>query len=273
MLGMTSVLGALDWNPTIRGILFPGIMAIILCGSSYLLLATNIGNRLGFLVAASALAGWMFLMGLIWAGYGIGMQGRPSRWVVQQSLTGTDTKAALYGPAQNFAKGWKLVPEGNPARGDAQATADAVLAPAADSGASGRFSKVDEYVPIAAHDRGGKRHLLNLIDGKACKYLRVCIQHKAHWFAIQVRPVKKSTETYIKGGQEATREIVARGKDGKPLVDTAAPISTVIMRRDLGSLRQPGGVLAFFSGLLFALSTYSLHKRDRAVMALSATKA
>lgn len=273
MFSALGLLAALDWKPTIRGILFPGIMAVILCGSSYLLLATNIGNRLGFLVSASALAGWLFLMGIIWAGYGIGMHGRPAKWVVKQNLTAADTRAALYEPAQNLRRGWEEVVEGDPARGDAQATADAVLAPPADSGERGRFATVDEYVAVGAYTRGGKRHLLQVVDGKACKYLRVCIQHTAHWFVIQVQPVKKTTETFIKSGVETTREVVARGPDGKPIVDTAAPVSSVIMVRDLGSLRQPAWVLTISAGLLFALSVLSLHRRDRAVMALAAARA
>ena len=48
------------------------ILAIVtLCGSVYLILATNLGARLGILIALAGLSGWIMLMGLIWMIYGI----------------------------------------------------------------------------------------------------------------------------------------------------------------------------------------------------------
>ena len=43
------------WSPFIRGILVVLIGVGVLCGSVYLLLATNLGARLGFLVAMAGL--------------------------------------------------------------------------------------------------------------------------------------------------------------------------------------------------------------------------
>ena len=48
---------------------------VILCGSVFLLLATNTGVRLGFLLALTGLFGWMTIMGITWSMYGIGVQG------------------------------------------------------------------------------------------------------------------------------------------------------------------------------------------------------
>ncbi len=85
---MTAVLLAnYEWNIFLRGILFPLIMFTILCGSSYLLLATNVGNRLGFLIAATGLVGWMFLMSITWMLYGIGLKGEAPAWVVKEVIT------------------------------------------------------------------------------------------------------------------------------------------------------------------------------------------
>lgn len=81
------VLANYEWNVFLRGILFPLIMFVILCGSSYLILATNMGNRLGFLIAATGLVGWMFLMSIVWMLYGIGLQGRPPAWGVEEVIT------------------------------------------------------------------------------------------------------------------------------------------------------------------------------------------
>jgi hypothetical protein len=54
------------WDPTIIGILAPVSGVFLFCGSAYLLLSTNLGARLGFLIAASALTGFMVLLSTLW---------------------------------------------------------------------------------------------------------------------------------------------------------------------------------------------------------------
>ena len=49
-------------------------------GSIYLILGTNLGARLGFLVAFTGLMGWMALMGTVWWMYGIGLKGEVPEW-------------------------------------------------------------------------------------------------------------------------------------------------------------------------------------------------
>jgi hypothetical protein len=90
---MAATIFAVNWEFELRGILVTLIGVAVLMGSIYLLLATNLGARLGFLVALCGLAGWMALMGAIWAIYGIGLQGPlgtweavPGRTVLQDTL-------------------------------------------------------------------------------------------------------------------------------------------------------------------------------------------
>ena len=47
---------AISWQPELRGILITIIAVTTFCGSCYFLLSTNLGARLGFLVALAALA-------------------------------------------------------------------------------------------------------------------------------------------------------------------------------------------------------------------------
>lgn len=54
------------WNPTIIGILTVVAAVGLFCGSAYLLLSTNLGARLGFLVAASGLSAFMVLLTTLW---------------------------------------------------------------------------------------------------------------------------------------------------------------------------------------------------------------
>ena len=63
---MMSSLLAIAWEPELRGIVVVITMVVVLIGGSYLIVGTNLGARLGFLVVLSGLFGWMTLMGAIW---------------------------------------------------------------------------------------------------------------------------------------------------------------------------------------------------------------
>ena len=79
---MINLLAALSWDPGFRGILTVVVAVAILCGSVFLILATNNGVRLGFLLALTGFCGWMFVMGIIWSMYGIGYKGNAPTWKV-----------------------------------------------------------------------------------------------------------------------------------------------------------------------------------------------
>ncbi len=85
---------AINWEPQLRGIIIVIIAVSVLMGSIYLILATNMGARLGFLVALAAVAGWFFLMGTVWWTYGKGLLGPAASWkpvadtsVIQDSVS------------------------------------------------------------------------------------------------------------------------------------------------------------------------------------------
>jgi hypothetical protein len=54
------------WNPTIIGVLTVLCAVGLFCGSTYLLLGTNLGGRLGFLVACAGLSGFLVLLTTLW---------------------------------------------------------------------------------------------------------------------------------------------------------------------------------------------------------------
>jgi hypothetical protein len=54
------------WNPTIIGYLTVICAIGLFCGSVYLLLATNLGGRLGFMIAFAGLMGFMVLLTTLW---------------------------------------------------------------------------------------------------------------------------------------------------------------------------------------------------------------
>jgi hypothetical protein len=79
-----SVLAAIAFDPNIRGLLVVATGVVVLVGSIYLLVATNIGVRNGFLVVAAALTGWCFTMVMVWWMDGIGFKGRDPAWLEKE---------------------------------------------------------------------------------------------------------------------------------------------------------------------------------------------
>ena len=252
-----ALVAALQWDPHIRGALIVLTAVLILPGSVYLLLATNMGARVGFLLAITGLTGWMFLMGIIWTVYGIGLKGRAPEWVTKEIVTGDVSQSTLE-VMEDFPKGdWLSIKAGDKAYADAVAAADQVLAPsAAPPSAHGHveapkepefespFKNPTDYVAkTTGYEVGGDNELFTI--GRHKFYFR----HSPHWAVVQVQPAKEQEGEVIKS---------------EP--DPAKPTTSVIMVRDLGSLRVPPFVLAVSTGLMFGVCCFVLHQRDKEIM-------
>ena len=95
-MSVATTLLAIGWSPELRNILTVIIAVAVLMGGVYMILATNLGARLGFLIALTGLAGWMFLMGITWAVYGIGLRGKDPTWEAVPGRTVIQDVQALY---------------------------------------------------------------------------------------------------------------------------------------------------------------------------------
>lgn len=94
MIDLLPVFAGLAWRPGIAGILAVLVGVLVLCGSVYLLLATNVGARLGLLVALAGLAGWMVILSFTWVltPPGIGPKGENPSWTpVEIYVNGPET--------------------------------------------------------------------------------------------------------------------------------------------------------------------------------------
>ena len=75
------------WYPTILGVLVVVAGIGLFCGSIYVLLGTNLGARLGFLVAFTGLMGFMVILSLLWCTTASPLntiKGRIPQWQVQE---------------------------------------------------------------------------------------------------------------------------------------------------------------------------------------------
>ena len=260
----TTAVAALTWDPQIRGFSIVLISFLILCGSVYLILATNTGAKLGLLLALTGLTGWMTLMGILWAAYGIGLRGDPPAWHVEEIATG-DVEAATDEALEEFPRGWEKLETGDRILADAQAAADASLSKAgqesgADAGGHGGgggggapkepdfappFETADDYVHVAGFRKGGEDSFL---PGGILKHDRGFF-HAPHYAVVQVRP--------------SLEQVSLDGAPTTPQPDPSKEPYTVVMVRDLGNVRQPSIILTISMGILFAVCCYVLHKRDQ----------
>lgn len=279
-----NVLAGIAYDPTIRGILAVGVGVVVLMGSVYLLLGTNTGNRLGFLLSATGFFGWMAIMGLIWWIYGIGMLGQAPAWHVVEYNTG-DTAAAVTddireldkspvpsGPGEVAAlteedpaaldslqeqvkeesDGWLLLGPSDAVRNEIEATVAAELPECASCNFG--ISEADDYLSINAYQRGGKERLpenpsrldriLNFVE------TTVQLQHPPRYAVLEVQKVIEQTP------QPGEAPPI-------PEADTSEPVISVVMLRDIGDLRFPAAVITISSTLIFLLLCWVLHQRER----------
>jgi len=257
---------AINWYPELRGILIVIIGASVLVGSIYVILMTNMGARLGFLVVLTALVGWFFIMGAIWWTYGKGLLGTDPSWqpvggrTVLQDNRSLSEAGVLSNPIeipagtnpadtaalvnqQLIANGWKQLDPAAPEYQQAGAAATTFLE---ESGAL----KAGEFQVVNVFDKGGERRP-QLWDGKL-DFL--AFFHKPHYSLVEVVPLVPQRD-------EAGRAPPA------PVIDTTQPHQYVFMIRDMGSRRKPAGFITVGSLLVFLVLCYMLHSRDRRVQA------
>lgn len=93
MRDLVNVAAGLAWDPQIRGILAVLTGVLVLGGSSYLIVSTNVGARLGLLLILAGFFGWLSILSFYWwmNPPGIGPAGDPPSWEVSEiHVTGGD---------------------------------------------------------------------------------------------------------------------------------------------------------------------------------------
>jgi hypothetical protein len=257
---MLSSLLAIGWKPELHGVIIIIIAVISLPGTVYLLLGTNLGARLGFLLSLAGLFGWLATMGFVWWAYGIGLKGKDSAWkpsdviVVDGNLSqlgiGPSTGLSddpLTRAAQNTQSltdaGWNKLPDDDPKRALAISGADEILQKEA-----GIF-KASEYKAVAVYDKGGKRYPL-IFGKKQLDYL--AFWHKPHYAMVEVGVVKP---VYSEPGRAPRL----------PVIDQSVQHVYVKMIRDLGNKRKNSAFIGIGASMIFGVLCWLLHTRDRRV--------
>ncbi len=269
---MVNLIGIV-WDPTIIGYLAVSIGVVVLCGSVYLLLATNLGTRLGFLVALSGLAGWFMLMGIVWWVYGIGLKGGGPEWRPVEVTTSMqisridkvrDLGRALDQGSDQLPDGWHSLPPEE--KGDVVAAASsAVTCAPGDERLSEPvnnclFSGTSEFTDVGTFEVGGRRYRPLGIPNNVVTDFLIPSRGTPHYVVVQVQPYKPAGPV----------DLNAENPPPPPELDPNAPVYDIILVRHQGNLRFPPAMITIMSTLLFAVTAYQLHRRDLAAMAARA---
>jgi hypothetical protein len=224
----------LDLVGKLRGYFIVVFAVGLFCGSIYLVLATDVGSRLGFLISFASLSGFLMLLGLIWFTNLTplnALHGPPPHWVVKELVDD---------PAQaKTEQARTIVVEGVPldaaSQGEIKATVDSALT--AEGGAFQKYLAPTDYVVVNAEKVGG--------GGESF------FRHRALYAVMQVQGAKSVS-------------VLPGGAPPPPAADPAKPKVYVVLERNLGAMRQPPLVMSTAFGLLFALSIYAMHNMERA---------
>jgi hypothetical protein len=245
------------WDPTIIGILAPVSGVFLFCGSAYLLLSTNLGARLGFLVAASALTGFMVLLSTLWLTTNTPLEspkGRSAAWKV----TEVDNKVS----DSKIAAVRNIVADGTALEPASATTIRSFLDSAFVTVVPPLGVKAPNQ-PFASFDQSSKYLTDNAAQGLQTYHVgggtRSIFWHKPQYAAVTFCP--------------ALAQPVPFGKPpATPKCDPDQPKKVAVLVYDYGSIRLPPICYLIGSIILFILSMLGLHwyeidERERARLA------
>lgn len=286
--GHLSVLATtFTWDPFIRGVLILALFIVLLPGSVYLVLSTDVGGRLGFLLMAAATSGMLCLLALLWMPLASTADvGRPNSWKPLEVITGdyasqVTVKGAGNLPIANLASvkppttalktqhwfwpfqgcndsAWHKI---DPSLvNDPESEADKILANTSASligpALTSPFSAATDYVYIDGYQKGQNSGCLFAISRHK---IYMPLARGAHYVVLRVKP---ALPTLSLGGAPPAAQ-----------PDNSKPYTYVILERNLGSVRQPQALLAISMGMTFLVICYILHTRDKEKEAAEAAAA
>jgi hypothetical protein len=244
------------WYPTILGVLVVVAGVVLFCGSVYLLLGTNLGARLGFLVAFTGLAGFMVILSALWcttASPRNTLKGRDSAWKVQQVIADLD-KAKVDQAKTIDTKQNKLDEETESSEiANVKAAVDAALVTKVDLPTAhvtendnryAKFDDVTKYMILQTWEVGGSNP----------QFWKGELTHQEKVAVMQFCEVADQPDESVRafGLPPLPPECMTGGEKGY-----------IVLVRDLGSLRLPPFVAFVVSSILFLLGLLMLHWRER----------
>jgi hypothetical protein len=265
------------WDPTILGILTVLSGVVLFMGSTYLLLSTNVGARLGFQIAAAAFTGIMVLLSALWLTTSTPLnspKGRVPLWKTVSCPKATPTCALVPSLSDSPINQLARIandPKMKPIDEDSYQT----LRPAVDASlvqatpvpgvttptqpyAKYQYSaQVLTQAPVddqGIPNKNGKETLREYIVGGNAPYL---VKHDAKYAAVELcQELPEPSDTFYPGG------VNPNIKPTQPGCDPKVPHQWLILVYDYGSIRLPPlmYLLTFLS--LFGVTLYAMHTSE-----------
>lgn len=295
------LLAGIAFNPGIRGILVVGVGVAVLMGSVYLLLASNVGSRLGLLLTFTGLFGWMTILTLIW-------------WITPPAI-GPRGNNGSWKPVEIYENGSgvpKTTQVGGLADPSSLPTADEILAENPDLAAdfpngfvlsdleASHPEVVSEYISeensngwslVASSAAGESQAAADVALVKAGLFTGPTAYKKLNtWeyggkpqredecadsdlvcraiFRVKIAATLKHPTHYavVQVQKVVTQEAKPGEPPPLPKVDTSAPVYSVVLVRDLGDVRLIPFLYFLISVSLFVIFAWTLHNREKVLL-------
>jgi hypothetical protein len=252
------------WDPTILGVLTVLAGVVLFCGSTYLLLATNMGARQGFLVAFTGLTGIVMLIGMLWMTTATPLnvpKGRTAEW---QPISDdpaeaivTDLASSSVPAIRTIADAGTAVPVKAPEDGGEDLLLRGSLRPAVEAALVQAKPEGPEPVepgPLVQFCDSCSGDALTDLD-ELSSYVVGGDTKNVFWHEHRYAAVQFCEKLPVTDDPNVT--------PGTPECDPAKVPQYLLLEYDYGSVRLPTVFYTLFSGLLFALGLYALHVKER----------
>jgi hypothetical protein len=238
------------WYPTILGVLVVIAAVVLFLGTIYILLGTNLGARLGFLIAFTGLTGFMVVLSLLWCTTASPLntlKGRIPQWKVQEVVASPEksktTDVHTIKQKSNIAEASEAA--------NVKAAVDAALVTKVSTPTveytpnDNRFAKFQDVTKYAILQTWE-------IGGSSPQFWKGEFSHSPEYAVVQFCSVQQVEQPF---GLPPL----------PPECDNSADAVSgyVVLYRDLGSLRVPAFVAFFMSSILFGLGLLALHWREK----------
>jgi len=238
------------WYPTILGVLVVIAAIVLFIGSIYLLLGTNLGARLGFLVTFTSLMGFLMILSVLWLTTASPLEspkGRVASWSVIENVP--DITKAQTEAVRDIAK-----KENKASQTDASnvlAAVDAALVTKQSTPTvtvtpnDNRFAKFDDvtqFMVLQTYTLGGSNP----------QFWKGQFNHSTKYAVVEYCKTATQTQTF---GLPPLPPECASGAD--------AQRGFVVVKFDYGTLRLPPFVVIVITAILFGLGLLALHWREK----------
>ncbi|HEX4532260.1 MAG TPA: hypothetical protein VIA11_22955 [Acidimicrobiia bacterium] len=238
------------WYPTILGVLVVIAAIVLFIGSIYLLLGTNLGARLGFLVTFTSRMGFLMILSVLWLTTASPLEspkGRVASWSVIENVP--DITKAQTEAVRDIAK-----KENKASQTDASnvlAAVDAALVTKQSTPTvtvtpnDNRFAKFDDvtqFMVLQTYTLGGSNP----------QFWKGQFNHSTKYAVVEYCKTATQTQTF---GLPPLPPECASGAD--------AQRGFVVVKYDYGTLRLPPFVVIVITAILFGLGLLALHWREK----------